>query len=359
MRLQTESRRMSNMSIDLSRAQSSSKRTSFTPLTGSGATRMNAHRRISSVSDSTGFVYDGNNGGDPSSISPNAQIISLPADDLQSNGVAPTPRSAKRISGFFGGASSSSPPQIPMSSDPLASQAQLESLVRELAAARMALEETRHELTECQEAREASETCVKALRNFISENSTGEQGTGGLKLPPLPSDATADDAEVKKSASAGSGWGALKLWRTDTTKDGATTRSSASIASGGDSIISPTNEAPPQSFANPATSSSASIPLSKKIGGFFTSRASAASPPPQAPHSSQQEPILNGSDCSSVAEDEEPVSPSVEQGPGVGVRMHQSLPRRGSVASNAASLAVLDGKGPETLEGQVPVGFAS
>ncbi|TFK74895.1 hypothetical protein BDN72DRAFT_868273 [Pluteus cervinus] len=268
MRLQTENRRQSlgPAALDLSRASlanlanfsgpPSSKRASFTPLTGTFTARPSGHRRVSSVSDS----------GD---TSPQPQAINLPDSK--------PPSSTRRFSGLFGRAS---PPQIELQ-DPVT--AEMESLKREVARLREDLESTRHDLTESVEAREASETCVKALREFIAENNVGVGGS----VATLPRASTQGD-----SSSAG-GWG-FKLWKGDVAK----------------SSPGPT----PGHDRSPSLSSAA--PLSRKIGDFFSSRAAnstSVGSPPQSQtvvtRSSQRDSMYSFSDASSVAE---PVSPAGE-----------------------------------------------
>ncbi|WWD18097.1 hypothetical protein CI109_102545 [Kwoniella shandongensis] len=84
-------------------------------------------------------------------------------------------------------------------------------------------------LEESEEARMASETCLKALREFMASNSASgednaEQGDGmtastadllkGIRLPPLPTDRDADEEHHDTSSTQPakpSGWG-FKLW---------------------------------------------------------------------------------------------------------------------------------------------------
>ncbi|TDL23714.1 hypothetical protein BD410DRAFT_786979 [Rickenella mellea] len=331
MRLQTESRRMSQMSVDTSRASaspfnfgsappSSAKRASFAPLTGSGAVRVgSSHRRVSSVSDSAYVLADRSADISDPSISPNAQIVSLP-DATFSQG----PTSSRRVSGFFG-RTSPPQPQQQLVEEPDAPE-QIDALRRELASMRTELDEARHEVSDANEAREASEQCVKALRDFISENAIGENNAHPIKLPPLPSDANDDVPEAKKAG----GWMPLKLWRTDTN----TSRTSADATS----MASPNSEAPPLSATSPPATT---VPLTKKIGDFFSSRASISSgtsssqhplPPTPTPHSQQQEPMFNGtgSDCSSP-DDSEPVSPAT------GVQPYANVMVRDAMSGSATS----------------------
>ncbi|KIM26213.1 hypothetical protein M408DRAFT_197429 [Serendipita vermifera MAFF 305830] len=82
--------------------------------------------------------------------------------------------------------------------------AELESLRQELIGVRVELMEAKHEAWEAKEAKEASDVCLKALKEFIAENSIGDgRDTGsneassirGLSLPPLPTDNIADTEE--------------------------------------------------------------------------------------------------------------------------------------------------------------------
>ena len=76
----------------------------------------------------------------------------------------------------------------------------------------------RSQLTESQEARAASEECLKALREFIAAGPGVDAevtGIEGIKLPPLPTDRDLEDdlpQSPHKDKKANSGWG-LGLWR--------------------------------------------------------------------------------------------------------------------------------------------------
>ncbi|KAG5650571.1 hypothetical protein H0H81_011778 [Sphagnurus paluster] len=239
MRLQTESRRQSLAPVDLGRAglpsfgsPQSSKRQSFTPLTGSFTTRpTHGHRRIASVSNSptNATFFD---------KSPNAQTLTFPDAD-------PSPRppsSSRRYSGLFGPA---------LEPDP--SSPELDSLRKQLQSLKDELETTRHELSESNEAREASETCVKALREFINQNNIGSSNVeANSRLPPPPTMIRGDEGE-RKTAS----WG-FKLWGDSGPKASLGLPQSATIAS-------------PPAVPSPQLPMSAT-PLSRKLGGFFGAR---------------------------------------------------------------------------------------
>ena len=287
MRLQTESRRLSqasNLTIDSNRASQaphnalgSGKRASFAPLTGSPAARGQVHRRIASVSDS-------------------GLVMSPP--DFGTGPSSPPP--SRRLSSLFGRA------PLPLDLPAAAESTEVEELRKELEAVKEQLEETRHELTETQEAREASETCVNALRTFISEHSIG--------LGPTRSNNVSTVGHEAQGGNSGTSRWSFKLWKSDSAPAASTSTQVAPP-------VAPSNTAPPVT----------------RFGGFFSSRASVSStgsssrleshPPP---HSSQQEPMCNGSDSSSV-EDlvTEPVSPASEAArPNVMVRASEEMPEQ-------------------------------
>lgn len=289
MRLQTESRRVSrgaDMSVDLSRAGSfsfggptSAKRMSFAPLTGSSNARL--HRRISSVSDSNVNWTEVANG-QSLDTSPNPQTATLP--DVSQPNYLPT--STRRISGLF--ARASAPESEPV---PGINAVEREKLQREVQILKAAVEEARHELMEANEAREASETCVKALRDFIAEHNVG--------VSPVRSDVgtaviRGDEADKKNAnGSVGSRWGFSGLFR-------AGEASSPVISSRGTS-----------SYTSPSPTSE---PLSRKLGGLFGGRGSLSSSTSATPRgvSVAQDAMYHGSDTSSTAESAEPASPPME-----------------------------------------------
>lgn len=179
--------------------------------------------------------------------------------------------------------------------------AEVETLKRDLRTIKDELEEAQHELSESNEAREASETCVKALREFIAENNIGvvNRGESSLILPAPPSTMAGED---RGNAGAAAGWG-FKLWKADTSvKPPPVTVITAPMPQ-----ITGTT-APPAAF-------------SRKIGGFFGSRASISSvasnpaPLPQLQTNAANMPdthrdsMYSFSDTSSVAE---PISPAGE-----------------------------------------------
>ncbi|KAF7309613.1 Fungal-trans domain-containing protein [Mycena indigotica] len=274
MRLQAESRRQSSQpgTLDITRANTpsafslgpvSSKRASFTPLTGTFAAqsfvaRPNGHRRISSVSDST------------------IETSSLPLVLA-----APSASNNRRLSGLFG---RTSPPQPPYQT--LAPSDEVDRLQKQVKTLQDALDETRHDLTESNEAREASETCVTALREFIAENNIG---TSEVKLPPLPASTTGDEEPDTQKK----GWGAFKLWKVDTAVNRISGPSSATTATASP-IIPPTQPAA----------------LSRKLTGFFSSRASITSIPSIAPLHNRANSVYSSSDVSSLSE---PISPTTNE----------------------------------------------
>jgi hypothetical protein len=238
------------MTIDVNRASAltltspTSKRASFAPLTGS------KHRRIPSISD---------NG-----------IGSFPIPD---------PSPSANFQCFAAVEGGLSPNAQPSGLSRL-NNSEMESLKVELKSLKEALESARHDLSEANEAREASETCIKALREFIAENNVG---VTTVKLPPPPS-MTNGDEEPKK---AGTGWG-FKLWGSGSSATSTNVESplrtgmlsSAGVVYPGTQFV-PSNQIGPSvpvgNFAATPTIPTSSAPLSRKLTGLFSSRSSISS----------------------------------------------------------------------------------
>ncbi|CAE7227387.1 unnamed protein product [Rhizoctonia solani] len=179
MRLQTENRRTSQLQANAnSQELRSSKRASFilppTPASPGGlGSGKHIHRRISSMSEPG--LNELRLSGSPSSF-----VTSFP--EHISGPITPTGPSAE-----------------------------------EFAKLRAELTTCQQALQEATDAREASETAVRALKEFIAENAVGEakstvgsEGLQGLRLPPLPTDADVADAEPsapKKPEEPKRGWG--------------------------------------------------------------------------------------------------------------------------------------------------------
>lgn len=287
MRLQTESRRQSMVPTDSARTSlalpgfgspPSSKRASFTPLTG----RPPGHRRISSVSDTSSVpILD-------LSASPGTQAFNIasspPNNSRQFPGIFG--QYSPPISGDLSMTTATEPPQAP-DSNPLAAVAtvdsdELEMIRKELQSVKEELATAKHELIEAIEAKEASETCVKALREFIADNNVGAVAAGGastltlvsgpMKLPPPPTMTTGEEGSDR--AKPNGGWG-FKLWGVDSPLI-PSMPFSASVAAPSPSV--PVNSTlPPPVMSAP--------PLSRKLGGFFSSRSSLSS------NSSLQQPV--------------------------------------------------------------------
>lgn len=333
MRLQTE-KRQSMTPIDVARASGalasfgnppSSKRASFVPLTGSG--RQNGHKRISSVNDSSFGAFP-----TPDlTPSPNVHAFNIAATEAILSGA---PSSSRR---FFGrqspdGDGLHSAASVD-SAAAAATAAEMENTRKELQAVKDELEMAKHDLLEAKEAKEASETCVTALREFIAENNVGASEGGGtgahVKLPPPPTMATGEE-ESSESKKTGTGWG-FKLWGSNSGIDSPLRSGvvgagphSASVASGPSPMLPSSSAlAHPPATATPI----GAPPLSRKLGGFFSSRSSVSSshsreqcqpqlPPLVLPQlqtnaaatrmPSQRDSMYSYSDASSVAE---PVSP--------------------------------------------------
>ena len=306
------------MTVDLSRAStfsfggpSSAKRMSFTPLTGSTAGRMPNHRRISSVSD-TNVHWTDVGGGQPANTSPHSQTVTLPEPSPQP-GFPPTGN--RRLSGLFG-----RPVATELEPVPGLNSLEREQLQREVQTLKSALEEARNDLTEANEAREASDTCVKTLRDFIAENNVGVPSVR-VDVGSVGNSAIRGDDADKKSASGngGSRWGFGGLFRAG--------ESSSPVLPGRGSSAA-------------ASPPAANEPLSRKLGGLFGGRGSfSSSTSTSAPARSGpvvQEAMYNGSDTSSTAESTEPASPSIETSH---VPIARVLSGRSSTSSELVSLA--------------------
>ncbi|KDR67922.1 hypothetical protein GALMADRAFT_257408 [Galerina marginata CBS 339.88] len=330
MRLQTENRRQSMAPIDVSRASSmslsafasppSSKRASFVPLTGSMQAGRPGHKRVSSVSDTSLAAFSS----PELTPSPNVHAFNIAATEATLSGA---PSSSRRFSGLFG---RQSPPEgegllsaASADSSIAASQGELDAMRKELQAIKDKLETAQHELIEAKEAKEASETCVTALREFIADNNIGAgENTASVKLPPPPMMTTGAE-EFAESKRTGSGWG-FKLWGNNMdsapkSSTGGAVPHSASVAPS--PIIAASSMPPPPASATPMIGAA---PISRKLGGFFSSRSSISSshsreqsqPAHQLPPlqtnagvlrtSSQRDSVYSYSDASSVAE---PISP--------------------------------------------------
>ncbi|KAI0372772.1 hypothetical protein BV20DRAFT_910826, partial [Pilatotrama ljubarskyi] len=289
MRLQTEKRMSmaSNLTLDLSRpppahaslsGPPSSRRSSFQPLTGSSTGRM-AHRRISSVSDSGVLANAFPEPGSWPPPSPRSQHVPESPD------ATPTDRAPshnRRVSLLFGRGSVTQPEPT--------SDIEIELLRRQLQVMQQQLDDAKRDLVEVQEAREASELCVRALRTFIAENNVGIPASIGNGTPAPP-------PTHSKQGSTASRWG-FRLWT-----------SAESEPSKG----APTT--PQSTMASPASTPVQTAP--SKFGSLFTGRkstssATSARPPYDPVH---QEPMFNGSDTSSLPDSSGPISPASEMPP--------------------------------------------
>lgn len=91
-------------------------------------------------------------------------------------------------------------------SDELVHALSLEA-VMEIAALRESVEQLRIQLFESEEAREASETCARVLREFIASQAPVETAVPAIRLPPLPTEAdeldtSSPNAKIKTDRSA-------------------------------------------------------------------------------------------------------------------------------------------------------------
>lgn len=254
MRLQTESRRMSQLAIDSSRTNGTTptnKRMSLLITPPPNPHR--SHKRMSSQSDSVFMLGEGFQWASP-------PPSTLPLTDEEQS------FASKEVQG----------------------------LKQEIKSLKDSLEETKHELSEASEAREASEQCAKALRDYISEFRVGEAGSSLSDTPPPPTTpAKAEDPKISSKWS-------FKLW------NGANSATSPSIT--------PTTPlSPPASSSALSPAQSPNPPaLTRKIGSFFSSRTgsiSSVQPFTTPPPTQQSSMDRASSDVSSVTEEEEPNSP--------------------------------------------------
>ncbi|KAL1746792.1 hypothetical protein HDZ31DRAFT_80935 [Schizophyllum fasciatum] len=272
MRLQTESRRQSMhppAALDTVRANAG-KRASFTPLTGSIT---GSHRRSPSM-------------GEFPSPTPTAGFDA-----------------SRRMSGMslFGRRSPSHlPDQDPLLAEMENMRREMDGLRKQVSALNDELDTARGEVTEANEARDASENCAAALREFIAEHNIG------AGPPPPPKEVHT------RTESSSSGWGFGKLWRTE------------SAAAPAPAAASPVN--------SPAI-------VARKLGGLFSARSSvvststtssAMSPQLQAnaalPPMTQRDSVYSVSDASSVAE---PISPTSETTPVVSIAVRDASASEG------------------------------
>lgn len=283
MRLQTESRRVSQLVIDPSRTAPAAKRMSLiTPLPPPTPNR--GHKRFSSQSDASFSLHDA------------SELSQLPSPISEAPG-SPAPNS-RRFSMLTRTVSSP-----PLDQDIGLLAKEFEGLKKELKNTRDELEETRHELTEANEARDASEQCAKALRDYISENAVGESGASAPP-PARPSLLVPPAAKVEDPKSA-SKW-SFKLW------NGAS---------------SPNTAAPPPAPSRPSLSSftSPQVPavspplLTKTLGSLFgtgrgsiSSISSTSSQPASAPSPPGLPSMYRGESDASSAGESEPRSPDLD-----------------------------------------------
>jgi hypothetical protein len=264
MRLQTEHRRSSSvvqpLTLDLSKPGSTAKaRQSLTGATGSLASRLSGpapaakgHRRFSSIAGTSG------------------QEINFTSDDLSPVSEAPLRplRKLNRLSYVANGEL-----ELPHTA-PLPNQ-DIDDFAESLRDARSEIEQLKGRLAEAEEAREASDSCAKALKEFIEHHRIGED-EGGTSLQPMR-------PQPEKKVSGG--WGGIKLWGSQANNKSSDEVSlkAPSIASGPKSpSMSPRSSMVPQS----------PTPTSRGLFGLnFLSQ--------PKPINNQQDAMFNGSDSSS------------------------------------------------------------
>jgi hypothetical protein len=254
MRLQTESRRMSQLTIESparsNGTPSSNKRLSL--LISPPPNPNRGHRRISSQSDSGFGLSEAFNWASPP---PSSSALSDEEQNFASK--------------------------------------EIQCYKQEINSLKGTLEETKHELAEAKEALDASEQCAKALRDYISEFRVGEADSSPSGMPPPPTTpAKVEDTKVSSKWS-------FKLWN------------GGSVTSPPNAPTTPLSPPTSSSVLSPATSPQPPA-LTRKIGSFFTSRTgSISSVTSLTPLPNTQQPSMYraSSDVSSVTEEEEPSSP--------------------------------------------------
>ncbi|KIO29910.1 hypothetical protein M407DRAFT_161133 [Tulasnella calospora MUT 4182] len=332
MRLQAESRRMSTQTVktgplplDLSAAagarspglvsgfSNTAKRASFQlpPPSAFGSQSQPSsrpmgmgHRRISSLSDPG-----------PNATPPTPNRSSTLADPVNLvDGLPPSPVThtfediktgdgttikTKRLS--LVAKRDQSPPGLPPAS---VLTAELDSVRGELSNTKKELETVKHELAEAVDKREASDACIKALREFIAEQAIGESSAAapssssvkddastrsfdamrsptvslkGLRLPPLPTEADIPEEAASSTGPRKAGWG-LRLWNSAATTPG----SEASAPAATPQVPASSSSAAATPAATPLTSFVSSWTRSVS-GGSQASASSTATTQPATP----------------------------------------------------------------------------
>jgi len=270
MRLQTEHRRSNSvvqpLTLDLSKPGSTAKtaggRPSLIGGNGSITSRLTGpspsargHRRFSSIAGTSGQEI---NFGSVDDMSP-APASEAPLRPL---------RKLNRLSHINGGEL-----EVPQTA-PLPNQ-DLDDLAESLRSARQEIEQLKSRLSEAEEAREASDSCAKALREFIEHHRVGEdEGQPSQPVQPQP--------ERKTSG----GWGGIKLWKTESSN-----KSSDEVSLKAPSITT-SIRSPSMSPRTSMVAPRSPPPSSRGLFGLnFLS--------PSKPVNHQQDAMFNGSDSSS------------------------------------------------------------
>ncbi|KAG9122138.1 hypothetical protein FRC07_001611 [Ceratobasidium sp. 392] len=235
----------------------------------------------------------------------------------------------------------------------------------EFAAVKAELASAQQALQEATDAREASETAVRALREFIAENAVGESRTAsgssegllGLRLPPLPTDADVADEEAsapRKSEEPKRGWGGwLKRESSNTVPKApapavSTTAPSIKSATEEEGVMSPASTSTPltnfvSSWTKGASSSNAGVasseaspasPAAPQPSGFrkFSLFSRPAAPPP----------VPTSQPVSQVQTQYEPEPEHEEPAKHVPPPLELHRNRSGSVRNSVSSASVSD-----------------
>ena len=235
------------------------------------------HKRLSSQSDNTDFfVAPAPPPPAPAASNTNAKTglreLRLGATTLSPSAIASSTVSFDDIPIPSGRRLSSNGPET---SSAHSSPSKRESAaVEEATRLRLEITTLQKRLDEAEEARTASEVCLKALREFMASSQTSDPTAAALSLPPLPTegDGEGDSLAPPKSKS---GWGLKTLWRANPASPNPSTTSAPSQSPRPE--ISPRNIDLPEmeeSEDGPSSSTwgsrSPKSEGSKVFGGFFS-----------------------------------------------------------------------------------------
>lgn len=238
----------------------------------------------------------------------------------------------------------SSPQTLPATNEHIE---QLKAARVETAALRAQIEALEMKLAEADEAREASEECLRAFREFLAADP--EAGPGTVSLPPLPSEID-DNEPAPEPVQEKKGWGFGGLFRADSQgpQEGKTMSRRGSTAS-----TSPSIAVSPPAIAEVLTPVFENEDKEDKDKDVVPDKDKdlPKSPPPSAPSAGW----LAGWRSTSTAAPPEPEpaveEPQPQQGANLGRSLTSFFGRRARAASRAAQRAEENKVGPEAEAG--------